>query len=221
MKLAERVREERVRAGLSQRELARSAGIAQPSLCNIESGKHGATLATIARIASALGVGTADLLMTGPSVLEVEFATTLEHRPPSPWLERRLLDHVPEPARPLTSAWPHRGDGILRLRTRASCVPMMAAMTGAEIPGLAKLPPPTIRPVRAARDLSVLVRADVESDARRAVRERLQGRRVDRVEMLKNGRLWAACVCGVSAANSLALQGLAAESPFLIFVPAR
>jgi transcriptional regulator with XRE-family HTH domain len=220
VKLAERVRAERVRAGLSQRKLAQAADLKQPSLSRIENGKCVASLETISRIAAALGLDTADLLMTGPSLLEVEFSAELEHRPPSPWLERRLLDHVPESARPFTAAWPHRGDGVLRLRTRASCVPMMATMAGAEIPGLARLPPPTIRPVCAARDLSVLVVADVEGEARRAVRERLQGRRVQRVDLLKIGRLWSACVRGVSAANSLALQGLCAESPFLLFVPA-
>jgi predicted transcriptional regulator len=45
---------DRVAAGLSQRELAKLAGVRVETLCRIETGKHTPSIATITKIDSAL-----------------------------------------------------------------------------------------------------------------------------------------------------------------------
>jgi transcriptional regulator with XRE-family HTH domain len=45
---------ERVQAGLSQRELARQAGVRFETLCRIEKGRHTASTATLAKLEEAL-----------------------------------------------------------------------------------------------------------------------------------------------------------------------
>lgn len=52
--LARDIVRDRVNAGLSQRELARMAGIRVETLCRIETGKHTATVPTIEKIDRAL-----------------------------------------------------------------------------------------------------------------------------------------------------------------------
>jgi ribosome-binding protein aMBF1 (putative translation factor) len=51
---------DRVRAGLSQRELARVAGVCVETLCRIETGKHTASTATIDKLDRALTRATKD-----------------------------------------------------------------------------------------------------------------------------------------------------------------
>jgi len=55
-RVGELVREARESAGLSQRELARRAGTTQAVISRIEMGSVGATLTTLQRIATSLGV---------------------------------------------------------------------------------------------------------------------------------------------------------------------
>ncbi len=52
--LARKIIRERVAAGLSQRELARRAGVRPETLCRIETGKHTPTVPTIDKIDRAL-----------------------------------------------------------------------------------------------------------------------------------------------------------------------
>jgi len=53
---------ERIRRGLSQTELSRRTGIAQPNLSNIEKGKQDITVATLLQICLALGVQPSSVL---------------------------------------------------------------------------------------------------------------------------------------------------------------
>jgi DNA-binding XRE family transcriptional regulator len=46
----------RVKAGLSQAEVARRMGVPQPAIVRLEAGTHSPTLTTLARYASAIGV---------------------------------------------------------------------------------------------------------------------------------------------------------------------
>jgi len=54
--VGERVREAREAAGFSQRELARRMGTSQAAVDRLEAGGVGATLTTLQRVASALGL---------------------------------------------------------------------------------------------------------------------------------------------------------------------
>ena len=57
------IREVRIRKEMSQNQLASAAGIIRPNLSRIEAGKHRPTLDTLERIAGALKVAVADLLV--------------------------------------------------------------------------------------------------------------------------------------------------------------
>jgi DNA-binding XRE family transcriptional regulator len=54
--VALRVIEYRVQAGISQTELARRVGVKQPAIARLEAGDHDPSLATLARLAQALGM---------------------------------------------------------------------------------------------------------------------------------------------------------------------
>ena len=56
-----RIKEIRVHLRVSQIELARSAGVSQPFLCDLENNRRGAKPETMLRIADALGVKVTDL----------------------------------------------------------------------------------------------------------------------------------------------------------------
>ena len=56
-----RIKEVREMMRVSQNQLARSAGISQPFLCDLEKNRRGARPETMHRIADALGVTVADL----------------------------------------------------------------------------------------------------------------------------------------------------------------
>ena len=55
MNAVELVRQARRRAGLSQAELASRAGVSQPAVARVESGRHRPSLATLERLLSACG----------------------------------------------------------------------------------------------------------------------------------------------------------------------
>lgn len=61
----ERVRQIRSERGLTQVELSQRLGWHQPVLCDLEKGRHAATLDTVKKIANALGVPPADLVGNG------------------------------------------------------------------------------------------------------------------------------------------------------------
>jgi transcriptional regulator with XRE-family HTH domain len=52
----ERVRARRLKLGLTQAELAEMLEIHRPDLCDLEKGRHAATLATVEKIAKVLKV---------------------------------------------------------------------------------------------------------------------------------------------------------------------
>ena len=56
MTLGERIAAERAANGLTQAALARAAGIAQPTLSNLEAGHRDAAWSTVQAIAEALGL---------------------------------------------------------------------------------------------------------------------------------------------------------------------
>ncbi len=58
--IARNIVSDRVKAGLSQRELARVAGVRVETLCRIETGKHTASTATIDKLDRALKRATKD-----------------------------------------------------------------------------------------------------------------------------------------------------------------
>ena len=67
-----RVRQFRVKAGLSGVKLARAARVSQPFLSQLESGQSSVAIATLYRIAQALGVQPSDLLpAAAPAEIEV------------------------------------------------------------------------------------------------------------------------------------------------------
>ena len=66
------VRQFRVKAGLSGVKLAEAAGVSQPFLSQLESGQSSVAIATLYRIAQALGVQPSDLLPAAePAEIEV------------------------------------------------------------------------------------------------------------------------------------------------------
>lgn len=56
-----RIKEIRVHLRVSQSSLAKSAGVSQPFLCDLENNRRGAKPETMHRIADALGVKVSDL----------------------------------------------------------------------------------------------------------------------------------------------------------------
>ncbi len=84
--LAENVYRLRGERGLSQAELAREIGVAQPRIAEIEAGRSNPRLRTLARIAHALGVGLTELL-ADPAAGDTDAAEVAASEPPA--LRRR------------------------------------------------------------------------------------------------------------------------------------
>ena len=61
-KLGENIKKIRTRKGMSQGDICRALGVDRAYISNIESGKQNPTLATIEKIAEALGVKVNELL---------------------------------------------------------------------------------------------------------------------------------------------------------------
>ena len=61
-KLGNNLKRLRTKKGISQGDIARSLGVSRGFVSNIENGKTNPTLATIARLANAIGVSTNELL---------------------------------------------------------------------------------------------------------------------------------------------------------------
>ena len=65
--LGARLRQLRLENGLTQAELARRTGIHRPNIARVEAGRHTPSLDTLARIADAIGVSTAHVLVVHDS----------------------------------------------------------------------------------------------------------------------------------------------------------
>ncbi len=65
--LGARLRQLRLENGLTQAELARRTGIHRPNIARVEAGRHTPSLDTLARIADAIGVSTAQVLVAHDS----------------------------------------------------------------------------------------------------------------------------------------------------------
>lgn len=65
----ERVYRLRMRAGMSQRQLAAAAGITDATVCRIETGVNGASAQSLRKLAKALGCNVEDL-MPAPDIQE-------------------------------------------------------------------------------------------------------------------------------------------------------
>lgn len=65
--------------GLTQKALAREAGLPQPNLCAMECDRQDPTLSTLRRLAAALGIRPGELV---------------DHLPSSPTLDRQAIDRV-------------------------------------------------------------------------------------------------------------------------------
>lgn len=79
-----RVRHYRNKAGLSGVKLAAAAGVSQPFLSQLESGQSSVAIATLYRIARALGIHPSDLLPApGPAEVEVVRAEEMRRAPTS------------------------------------------------------------------------------------------------------------------------------------------
>lgn len=83
----QRLREARIRAGLSQSELEERSGIPKARLSRYENGHVAPSIQTLERLAAALGVSEASLLGDQRAILE-EFFNVL--------LERGVRIHTPE-----------------------------------------------------------------------------------------------------------------------------
>jgi len=131
------VRRARRRSGLSTRELAQRASLSQPFLSNIENGRSSPSVATLYKLAAALGIGATDLLPAGPDERIVVVragagvATGMDETPgvaqsallagaPGRLMEARRA--MIEPGQPAGSWFDHTGedflhvlDGVLRV----------------------------------------------------------------------------------------------------------
>ena len=74
-----KVRQSRLKAGLSGVKLAAAAGVSQPFLSQLESGQSSVAIATLYRIADALGVQPSDLLPAAEPA-EIEIVRSAETR---------------------------------------------------------------------------------------------------------------------------------------------
>lgn len=91
--LANNVRQLREERGVSQQQIARTAGIPRPTWANLESGEANPTLAVLMRAASALGVKMEELLGPPRSSTVYWPAEALPARRQGKITIRTLLDH--------------------------------------------------------------------------------------------------------------------------------
>ena len=60
--IGDKIKQARVRAEMTQYQLAESAGVSQPAISQIETGRHRLSLETLIKLAKALGIEPAELL---------------------------------------------------------------------------------------------------------------------------------------------------------------
>lgn len=218
MTIGERLRRERVRAGLTQVEIAKRLGVSAPYVCRLEHGVRRPSRDFVGRWAEVTGAGAADLVLAGPTLFDVTFL--VEVPIDDPFIARRALGHLHPDLRRLVAVWP-AFDGSLRLRARASALPVVVGLTGETIAGMGKLAAPTVRPVCESAELTAWLRASSEQDAIWQVEGRLAlAGALGRVSVVSDGRLFVASVADLAADASLRLQELVDGSPLGLFVPA-
>jgi transcriptional regulator with XRE-family HTH domain len=216
--IGDRLRRERVRAGLTQVELAGRVGIGRGHVWKVEHGAKQPSATLIDRWSHATGAAHADLVLDGPALFDLAFA--VEESVPDPFAVRRVLELFPPAGRRQVAVWPGSGDAMLRLRVRGSALPRAVDLVGADVPGVGVLGSPTVLPVRAAADLVAWVRAKNEHDAMGQIESRLSsvaGR--GRVTISALGRVFVAHVAGLSDRASVRIQDLVDGSPIGLFVP--
>jgi len=217
MTIGERLRRERVRAGLSQTELAAIIGIGIGHVWKVEHGARQPSATLIDRWSKATGAAHADLVLDGPALFDLAFAVEGEIR--DPFAARRVLELFPVESRRQVAIWPG-SDSMLRLRVRGSALPRAVDLVGVEVPGVGVLGSPSVLPVRAADELVTWVRAANELDAMGQIESRLAsvaGR--GRVTISSLGRVFVAHVADLSERASIRLQDLVEGSPIGLFVP--
>jgi transcriptional regulator with XRE-family HTH domain len=217
--IGERLRRERVRAGLSQMEIAARLGIGRGYVYKIESGLKKPGRVLIESWARATGATHADLVLDGPALFDLAFP--IECPIADPFAARRVLDSFPASGRRQVAVWPSSGEAVLRLRARGSALPMAIDLAGSQVPTVGWLGAPSVSPVRAVDALVTWVRATNERAAAEQVEERLACVAAHgKVTLDRRGRLFVARVAALSERASVALQDLVEESPIGLFVPA-
>jgi len=197
---------------MSTRELGRIVGMSKSMVSRVEIGKRQATGLVIERWADATGTTVADMLLDGPALHDLTYVVRC-----SPFDARRVLGALPLEARAHAAVLPSVSDGVLRVRARSSCLPLLLDLTGTAIPGVSgDLPAPVITPVRAASALTSWMHAPSEADARERLGPRLDGADV---EIRRVASVWVASMRGIGDALSLRLQDIVAGSPLGMFVP--
>lgn len=217
--IGERLRRERVRAGLSQVELAVAVDVSRGHVWKIEHGVKRPSATLIERWSQATGSAHADLVLEGPALFDLAFEVDgVGVR--DPFAARRVLDTIPASSRRLVAVWPSAGDAALRLRARGSALPLLVDLAGVEVPGVGVLGSPSVTPVRAADELVAWVRAASEADARAQVESRMASVAArGRVTLTTSGRVFVARVENLSARASIRLQDLVDGSPIGLYVP--
>jgi transcriptional regulator with XRE-family HTH domain len=71
-RIAERIREARMLAGLSQGQVAKMMGMHRPSISEMEAGNRRVTVDELSRLAELFDVGTAFLLGEGPAKISLD-----------------------------------------------------------------------------------------------------------------------------------------------------
>jgi transcriptional regulator with XRE-family HTH domain len=214
--IGERLRRERIRAGLSQPKIADALGVSTAFVWMVEHGQRKPSRAVIERWAAATHAGFADLVIDGPPLFDVTF----DVRVPDPFAARRVLEALPVEVRCLASVWPVIGDDALRVRARASALGCVVALVGADVAGIGMMPAPTVQPVRESDGLIAWITARTEQAAVEEVGRRLAlAKTTGDVSVERWGRVFVARVGGLAGAGSMRLQELVDGSPIGLFVP--
>jgi transcriptional regulator with XRE-family HTH domain len=219
MSIGERLRRERVRAGLTQVELAARLVVSRGYVWKVEHGVKRPSKRMLERWSAATGTAHADLVLEGPALFDLAFP--IEHALTDPFVARRMLDHVPASTRRQVAVWPSSGDAVLRLRARGSALPSAVGLAGTIVRGIGPLGDPSVVPVRAAEELVAWVRAANERGAIEQIEARMGCAAAHgRLSIASMGVVFVARVADLSARASIALQELVEESPIGLFVPA-
>jgi transcriptional regulator with XRE-family HTH domain len=217
--LGSRLRRERVRAGLTQVELAARVGVHRGHIWKVESGVKQPSAALIERWSRVTGSAHADLVLDGPPLFDLAFDVD-GVGVSSPFAARRVLDQLPAESRRLVAVWPSAGDTALRLRVRGSAIPVTVDLAGVDVSGVGVLGAPSITPVRASDELVTWVRASSDGDARAQVESRMASVAArGLVTVTAFGHVFVARVEKLSARASIRLQDLVEGSPIGLYVP--
>lgn len=218
MTIGDRLRRERVRAGLTQADLARAVDVHRGHVWKVENGVKRPSARLIEKWSRATGSAHADLVLDGPALFDLVFE--VDGRVRDPFAARRVLDKIPAESRRFVAVWPSADEAALRLRSRGSALPMLADLAGADVPGVGVLGSPSVTPVRAAEELETWVRASSEADAQAQIESRMASVAARGcVTLTTSGRVFVARVAKLGARASIRMQDLVDESPIGLYVP--